>query len=80
MLRGEVHGALEPLVVGVHHLPRQPRQGLLDVEAMVLVGIEQIIVPEPVFVEVGGDDVHVETGQRVASQVHQPCRQAGQHL
>lgn len=45
VLRGEVHGALEPLVVGVHHLPRQPRQGLLDVE--VVVGVVQVVVPEP---------------------------------
>jgi hypothetical protein len=45
VLHGEVHGALEALVAGVHHLPRQPRQGLLDVE--VVVGVVQVVVPEP---------------------------------
>jgi len=45
VLHGEVHGPLEALVAGVHHLPRQPRQRLLDVQVMVRV--IQVVVPEP---------------------------------
>lgn len=45
MLHGEVHGPLQPLVTGVHHLPRQPRQRLLDVQ--VVVRVVQVVVSEP---------------------------------
>jgi hypothetical protein len=45
VLHGEVHGALEARVAGVHHLPRQPRQRLPDVQ--VVVRVVQVIVPEP---------------------------------
>lgn len=45
VLHGEVHGPLQALVAGVHHLPRQPRQRLLDVQVMVRV--VQVVVPEP---------------------------------
>ena len=45
MLHGEVHGPLQALVAGVHHLPRQPRQRLLDVQ--VVVRVVQVVVPEP---------------------------------
>ena len=45
MLHGEVHGPLEALFAGVHYLPRQPRQRLLDVQVMVRV--IQVVVPEP---------------------------------
>ena len=45
MLHGEVHGALEALVAGVDHLPREPRQRLLDVQ--VVVRVVQVVVPKP---------------------------------
>jgi len=45
VLHGEVHGPLQALVAGVHHLPRQPRQRLLDVQ--VVVRVVQVVVPEP---------------------------------
>lgn len=45
VLHGEVHGPLQALVAGVHHLSRQPRQRLLDVQVMVRV--VQVVVPEP---------------------------------
>jgi len=77
VLHGEVHGPLQALVARVHHLPRQARQRLLDVQ--VVVRVVQVVVPEPVFAEAGGDGVPVEARQWVPARVHEPRREPGEH-
>lgn len=42
MLHGEVHGALDSLIAGVHYLPGQPIQGLLYIQ--IVVGVIQIVI------------------------------------
>lgn len=42
VLHGEVHGALDSLIAGVHYLPGQPIQGLLYIQ--IVVGVIQIVI------------------------------------